>query len=593
MEFPRPDLDEFFRTYAIMGFALERDESRLVVSANISGRYNLWGVDLDCPYPYQLTYADQMPSQILTDPRGRFILAGVDQDGDEKTQIYAIPRSGGRLQPVRVSPGKTYFLAKISEDGRRIYYSTDRDNPQFLNICRYDLETDREEVLHVGEGASAALVAVSPDERSYVYVMHFSNTFQVPYLVSDGVVRCLTPDPTAAQNVHDVAFLDNATVVLTTNFGQDRAYLARFDLAAEQFSRWTSAAEELTGITLHRDSGTVYVAGSWGVQDRLYRVRMGSDELGVVPLPAAVIQQMECGTSGTLYLLGRSDVEPFNIWKLNGERWQPVTNNRVMGAGRDVLVPSETLRFPSFDGMEIESLWFKAQPAVAHGYTIVWPHGGPQAAERRMFRPFFQYALSRGYNIWAPNFRGSTGYGAEFEKLVEGDWGEGPRLDMMASVDWLTASGRASRDRLFVVGGSYGGYMTLLLHGRHAERFQAYVDIFGPSSLLSLYETVPEHWKPSMARWVGNPATDRERMVRESPITYLEQMTRPMLVIQGANDPRVVKAESDQIVEALRANGVEVEYLVLEDEGHGFQKKENEIRVYQRVIEFLDAHRNP
>ena len=138
------------------------------------------------------------------------------------------------------------------------------------------------------------------------------------------------------------------------------------------------------------------------------------------------------------------------------------------------------------------------------------------------------------------------------------------------------------------MGGSYGGYMALLLHGQHADYFKAVVDIFGPSDLFSFISSVPEDWKPIMDQWVGNPEKDKEKLIEYSPITYLDTMTKPMLVIQGANDPRVVKAESDQIVQALKEKGRDVEYMLLEDEGHGFSKKENEIAVYQKVLSFLN-----
>lgn len=198
--------------------------------------------------------------------------------------------------------------------------------------------------------------------------------------------------------------------------------------------------------------------------------------------------------------------------------------------------------------------------------------------------------LAQGYHIFAPNFRGSTGYGAEFVKLVERDWGEGPRLDCVAGINWLFDQGITSPERLFVVGGSYGGYMTLLLAGRHPELFRAAVDIFGPSNLFTFLESVPEDWKPMMDNWLGDPVRDRERLTKDSPITYLDQMVNPMLVIQGANDPRVVKAESDQIVAALQSKGLDVEYIVLDDEGHGFSRKANEILVYRRMLEFLQKH---
>lgn len=173
---------------------------------------------------------------------------------------------------------------------------------------------------------------------------------------------------------------------------------------------------------------------------------------------------------------------------------------------------------------------------------------------------------------------------------MEGDWGGGPRRDCVAGIEWLIENGICDRDRLFLLGGSYGGYMALLLAGRHPEYFRATVDLFGPSNLFTFIDSVPEHWKPMTKTLVGDPEKDKESLIEDSPITYLEQMIKPMLVVQGANDPRVVKTESDQIVEKLQEQGTEVEYLVLEDEGHGFSKKENEIKVYRKIDDFLERY---
>ena len=295
--------------------------------------------------------------------------------------------------------------------------------------------------------------------------------------------------------------------------------------------------------------------------------------------------------SGNLYILGRSATIPHNIFKsTDGQEWVQLTENRVLGVSQEDMVEPEVVSYTSFDGLEIEALLFNANEETANGYTIFWPHGGPQSSERKMFRSMFQCFLNRGYNIFAPNFRGSTGYGSEFTKMVEQDWGEGPRLDCLAGIEWLFDNGITDRDRLFLVGGSYGGYMALLLHGRHSDYFKAVVDIFGVSDLFTFVNSVPPHWKPIMERWVGDPERDKERFIKDSPVTYLDGMVKPMLVIQGAKDPRVVKEESDQIVAKLQELGRDVEYLVLEDEGHGFSKKENEIKVYSQMLEFLEKH---
>ena len=172
--------------------------------------------------------------------------------------------------------------------------------------------------------------------------------------------------------------------------------------------------------------------------------------------------------------------------------------------------------------------------------------------------------------------------------MIEGDWGHAPRVDNIAGLDWLIEEGHATKEKILLMGGSYGGYMALLLHGRHPEYFKAVVDIFGPCNLFSFIDSIPEHWKPAIAQFIGDPDKDKEKLEEDSPINYLDSMTKPMLVIQGAQDPRVVKEESDQVVEALKEKGRDVEYILLEDEGHGFSKKENEILVYRKVLDFFE-----
>jgi len=170
---------------------------------------------------------------------------------------------------------------------------------------------------------------------------------------------------------------------------------------------------------------------------------------------------------------------------------------------------------------------------------------------------------------------------------VNKDWGGGPRLDIISGMEWLNQEGKSEPGKWFCIGGSYGGYMTLLLHGRHADLFKAFVDQFGPSNLFTTIETAPEHWKAADAELIGDAEKDKEKLIEDSPITYLDAMSKPMLVVQGVNDPRVVKIESDVIVEALRSKGQDVEYLVLEDEGHGYSKTENAIKVYSTIVDFL------
>ncbi|MHB1980710.1 MAG: S9 family peptidase [Sulfobacillus sp.] len=586
-------LEDFLRSFAIGDFAVTTDEHHLAFSTNLGGQYDIWAMDLPVTYPHLLARTGQPATGLRFDPNGLYLLSASDRDGDESLQMTVTPSTGGPPRALQPTPGKRHFPAFISQDGRRIYYASNKENAQYLNGYCVDLDAGTERRLYEGAGALTALVDVAPDESSFVTCQVVSNTEQTFYLTKGDET---SPLAHGAQPYHgaDLSYVSADQIALTLDLAAEHRYLASYDISTGHLAKVLELPHaDLGAIAVDRSRGVIWTVATVGVEDQLYQVELDTGKSCPVDLPVALVDTLRVTDSGALYILGRSETEPANIWRRDpsSANWVRLTDHRVMGVARSDLVPAQTLHFASFDGLEMEGLWFAAHPDRANGYTIIWPHGGPQAAERRSFRPLFQYALLRGYSIWAPNFRGSTGYGKPFAKLVEGDWGDGPRKDMVASVEWLVSTGRSDRDKLFLVGGSYGGYMTLLLHGRHGEMFQAYVDVFGPSDLLTFVESVPEFWKPLMKQWLGDPVADRERLVADSPITYLDGMNRPMLVIQGANDPRVVRAESEQIVAALRERGVTVEYLVFDDEGHGFTKKENEITAYTRLIDFLDAQR--
>src|SRR5690606_1381989 len=217
-------------------------------------------------------------------------------------------------------------------------------------------------------------------------------------------------------------------------------------------------------------------------------------------------------------------------------------------------------------------------------------HGGPEAQERPDYRPLYQYLCSRGIAVMAPNIRGSTGYGKRYQRLIHRDWGGGDLRDLDHAVRWLRAQDWVDPDRIGVVGGSYGGFATLSCVTRLPEYWAAAVDIVGPSNLVTFAKAVPPTWRRLMARWVGDPETEADFLMERSPISYVDNVTAPLLVIQGAKDPRVVKAESDQMVERLRKLGREVEYVVFDDEGHGFTRRSNELRGWRLAADFLIRH---
>ncbi len=593
IKMPPVSLESFFATFNIRDFAVSPDESQIVYSTNLQGSYDLWALDQGQGYPYPLTRRGQMSQFIKHLPDGKIILTGFDRDGDENWQVYALSARGGELMPLLTNAEEKFYFGDLSSDGRHLYFYTSENNRRYHNIAKLNLETGEQTVLLEGDKGPVDLSAVSPNQRSMAYLHSLGNTKVLGYVRIDGADLCVTPEPESRQRVHVIKFWDNDTVYLLTNYGEEFAYLASCHIPSRSFSKVCAVeGHELTDLRLDQRQGRIYFIASRGVQDCVYAFDLNSQELTELAAPVSVITKLEVGASGKLYLLGRSATSPANIYtSSDGFAWDRLTAHGILGVTPDQLTEPEVLVYPSYDGLEIEALYYAPDPAADNGHTVLWPHGGPQAAERKWFRPLLQYLCLQGYRVFAPNYRGSSGYGETFMNMVNKDWGGGPRLDIVAGMEWLASLGRSEPGKWFCVGGSYGGYMTLLLHGRHPELFKGFVDEFGPSNLFTTIETAPEHWKAADAELIGDPVADRDKLIEDSPMTYLDYMTKPMLVVQGANDPRVVQEESDAIVDALRARGQVVEYILLPDEGHGYSKTENAIKVYKAIVDFLDRIR--
>ncbi|QKS73004.1 S9 family peptidase [Paenalkalicoccus suaedae] len=592
--FPGHTLEQFFNTYTITNFTVAADESRILFSTNLNGKMNIWSMDGQGGYPSLFTQTEQDCSALKEDPEKRFVIGGFDHDGDENHHLYAMPYQGGKKQKlVEGEESDKFFFSQLNKHGNRMYYSTSQGNPSFLTGYRLDLESGEKTHLYDGEGGATTIAAVSPDEKWIVTQKLLANTYIKAELIhtDTGEKRDLSGNPEDVHVIGDAVFADDSTLYLLTNEQSEYDYVVKYDLATGERQPFFSLDKEsVQHIHWHNEFNSLFATTEKGVEDSLYRVHTdGSHQK--LDCPVKAIDQVSIAKSGNIYVLGTSATDPKNLYVHKDSTWTKLTRNQVPGVTESEMVDPDVVTYESYDGKQIEALWFEAKEENNNGHVIFWPHGGPQASERKTFRAMFQVILQEGYSIFAPNFRGSTGYGATFTKLVEGDWGEGPRLDCVAGIEWLFETGKCDRDRLFLMGGSYGGYMALLLHGRHTDYFRAVIDIFGVSNLFTFINSVPDHWKPVMARWVGDPEKDKDRLEKDSPITYLSTMTRPMLVIQGTNDPRVVKEESDQIVEALQKQGTDVDYMVLKDEGHGFSKKANEIRVYKEILGFLAKHR--
>ena len=317
-----------------------------------------------------------------------------------------------------------------------------------------------------------------------------------------------------------------------------------------------------------------------------------------------VLEGMHYDRNSDRFILSFSTATtPTQLYSVEGKKRKKVTrhtNEKILGIPDGLLSPGEDASFMSYDGSRTSArLYLPAQDLGYQGPRplVYYVHGGPQSQERPNFAwfsmPLIQYLTLHGFTVFVPNVRGSSGYGLKYMKQVDRDWGGKDRLDHVHAIKVLANDKRIDVNRCGVIGRSYGGYMTLTLAFRHPDLWGAAVDMFGPYDLLTFSDRIPETWKPYFAMALGDPINDRGFLVERSPKTYIEQLECPLLVIQGKNDPRVVEAESRDVVEQLRAAGKQTEYLMFEDEGHDVIKYENRVICYNSITEFFTKYLKP
>ena len=260
------------------------------------------------------------------------------------------------------------------------------------------------------------------------------------------------------------------------------------------------------------------------------------------------------------------------------------------------LVNAKVIRYKSFDGVEIPAIYYMPHQASIENKVpaLVWVHGGPGGQSRQGFSSLIQYMVNHGYAVLAVNNRGSSGYGKTFYQMDDLNHGEKDLQDCVEGKNWLATQAEIDGEKIGIIGGSYGGYMTMAALTYTPEEFAVGVNLFGVTNWMRTLKSIPPWWesfKDALYKELGDPhSADSTRLKRISPLFHTEKVTKPLIVLQGAKDPRVLQVESDEIVEGVRSNGVPVEYVLFEDEGHGFVKKENQIKAYSSILKFLDVH---
>jgi dipeptidyl aminopeptidase/acylaminoacyl peptidase len=597
----RPPFEQFFafRRYKPT-LAFTPDGESVLFSSNISGQFNLWRARVGGGWPEQLTaFTAHTVRALAVRARDGLIVFAADEDGDEFHQLYALAPDGW---PRRLTddPEVQHFVNAnaFSPDGSRFAYAANARTPTDMEVWVRDADGGEPRPVF-GEGRYGLPMRWSPDGSQLLALdVHTNADYSIHLVdVDRATARELTPHDGDAKFMPGPWTADGSGFYLLTDYGREFSGLAFYDLAA---GRWTFVEEpawdidELAGS----DDGRFL---AWVENDRGWarvRVRDLTDgrDLPAPQLPSGTIFALGSGLTFSpggdrIALIWDHARRPQEVYTVETETGAPVrvTESRIGSLPEDELGEPELVSFPTRDGHDVPA-WLFRPAAEERAPVVLAIHGGPEAQERPAYNGLYQYLRSRGVGVLAPNVRGSTGYGKTYQKLIYRDWGGGDLRDFESAAEWLRSQEWVDPDRIAVYGGSYGGFATLTCLSRLPDYWAAGVDIIGPSNLITLAATVPPTWRRFIDDLLGNPVDDAELLRERSPLTYVENIHAPLLVIQGAKDPRVAKAESDQIVERLRELGREVEYEVFEDEGHGFTRYANELRAWRLAAEFLERH---
>ncbi|RSN53246.1 S9 family peptidase [Actinomadura sp. WAC 06369] len=577
--------------------AVSPDGQMVAYIGNAAGNFDVWTMPLTGGRPCQLTrLTNQAVSQVAWAPDGKSLVFTADREGDEQFRLYSVGVDGEDLTEISSGPDCQRVLADdpFDVDGRYLVYAANDRDETVQDIIVRDLADECERRVSPPEGVVFTPARVSPDGRWLTVRGSRSNSDVATYLIdlsnAGNAPVCLTAE-------HGNGFFspgpwapDSSGFYLCTDLWGEFTTIGFYSLRDASLTQVTTSEWDVELIEASGD--TLLWATNENGRSVLHGRRDGGD-LSLPQLPQGVIDALAITPDTENVVLEiDSAARPSEIGVLDlSTGFRYLTDTRPPALQTVTPVEPDMITYPSQDGRRVHALLYRPNNTGPHP-VLLSIHGGPEAQERPeyAYAGLYQYLLARGIAILAPNIAGSTGYGLAHQLLVYRDWG-GPDLDDLDhAVRYLQAHPDIDADRIAAMGGSYGGFATLSCLARLRGPWAAGVTICAPSNLLTLATACPPTWKAMVAAVLGDPDTDAEHLIQRSPITYADGIDTPLFVIQGAHDPRVPQDESDQIVTRLRERGIDVRYDIYPDEGHGFTNRDNEIRAYGDIAEFLVTH---
>ena len=497
-------------------------------------------------------------------------------------------------------PGEGFRVAfyGFSGDRTKLRIGTNERDPSVTDIYELDADTLQREML-VENTVGAFTGPTSPDGRYVRFSrVHLRNDTDILLFDREtGRIETMVADEDEVTNAPTTFSADSAALYYLTDRGHEFRYLVRRELSTGEET--IVYRPDWDVMFANRSRGGTYLVLGVNEDSRTTLRLLNAEDHTPVPLPPGNITWVtfSADDSRMAYYINDSR-SPSDLFVTEpGGAPRAVTRSLNPDIDAAHLVDGEVIRFESYDGLEVPGILYRPHGASTEKRVpaMVMVHGGPGGQARIAYRPLIQYLVNHGYAVFDINNRGSSGYGRTFFGLDTRCHGECDLGDVVASKQMLIDLGWVDPDRIGIIGGSYGGFMVAAALAFEPEVFDVGVNIFGVTNWIRTLESIPQWWGPqreALYAEIGDPRVpeDRQRLHRISPLFHAKNIVRPMIVLQGANDPRVLQVESDEIVAAVRENGVPVEYVLFPDEGHGFRRRENEINGYRAIKDFLDEH---
>jgi dipeptidyl aminopeptidase/acylaminoacyl peptidase len=599
--------EAFFETAQISiarsGGAWSPDGKSLLVSSDESGVPNVYRMNARTGEMEALTNSDTSSTFAISYmPDGEGFLYTADQDGNELSHIYLQTADG---EAKDLTPGENVRAGFVDWSGDKdaFYISTNERNPQFFDLYRYDTESlEREMVFRndtgfasmmvSGDGETLAAIKTNSSADNDIYIADLSEGGE-PELITEN-------DSDVSHSLFAFTPENDKLVFGSDEEGEFRAAYT-YDIESGEIEPYIEADWDVTYVGFS-DSGRYRVHGvnaDAASQITIYDREKEREMKLPRGLPQGQVYQFRPSPDEKrLALIVNSSQAPSNIYVApmrSRGKFKQLTNALGDTLEADNLAEAEVIRFESYDGTMIPSIQYKPLNASTDNKVpaIVLVHGGPGGQSGTSYSPMVQHLVNKGYAVLAVNNRGSSGYGKTFYHMDDKKHGEADLDDIVQSKEYLQNLDWVDGDNIAVMGGSYGGYMTMAALAFRPEVFDAGVNIFGVTNWVRTLKSIPAWWganRQALYDELGDPETDEERLYAISPLFHAEKVTKPVMIIQGANDPRVLQVESDEMVEELKKNGVPVEYVLFEDEGHGFDKRENRIEAAEATVAFLDRY---